>query len=398
MRKPSTLSERHVIGFLATISALMAFGVDASLPAIDDIRSTFDLAPEDNSVTQVISLYLLGVALGHVVYGPVADRFGRMPTLRFGFLLYILGATTAAIAPNLETLLMARAVWGFGASVASVLRTTIVRDLYAGNQMARVISVIMGFFLLGPIVAPLLGSGILVIATWRWLFAGSVFLCVILVGWSYRFAETLNPEDRRPLQIGPTLAAFRQVLTTRVTIFYLLAMTFAYGAFFTYIASMQPVLDVIYQRADWFAPVFSCSGVLMAISFFTVNRFIEKYGAHLIALRVLTVAFILSVSLLSITFVSGGRPPFWLFVIGIALINAFLTLLTPTGTALALEPMGNLAGTASGAIGLISMGGASFLSTLINAQISSTVTPMIAGYTIFGGLAFLCALASNTSE
>jgi DHA1 family bicyclomycin/chloramphenicol resistance-like MFS transporter len=162
------------------MAALMAFGVDVSLPALDDLRDHFDLADDDNAVSQVVSVYLLGMSVGQIIYGPLADRFGRAPVLRAGLGLYALGALLCTVAPSLGALLAARALWGFGAASASVLRTTIARDLYSGDQMARVISVVMGFFLLGPIVAPLFGSAVLAVASWRWVFGSAAGRC----GWA----------------------------------------------------------------------------------------------------------------------------------------------------------------------------------------------------------------------
>ena len=398
MRDPATRSQRHVVAYLATMAALMAFGVDVSLPALDDLRDHFDLAADDNAVSQVVSVYLLGMSVGQIIYGPLADRFGRAPVLRAGLGLYALGALLCTVAPSLGALLAARALWGFGAASASVLRTTIARDLYSGDQMARVISVVMGFFLLGPIVAPLFGSAVLAVASWRWVFGSAVVLCGGLVAWSFRFGETLDPADRRPLRIGPTLTAVRRVFTTRVSVAYLLAQALVFGAFFTYLASTQPIFDVVYDRAAWFPPVFAAGGALMAVAFFAVNPFIARHGAHRVAVTVLVVGVALGVALLAITLAADGRPGFWTYVVGIAVMNGFLTLLTPTAMSLALEPLGDIAGTASGVVGLVSMAGASLLSAVLNAQVVDTVTPLVAGYVVLGVAGLACALASGAGQ
>ena len=395
MQDPATRSERHVIAFLATMTALMAFGVDASLPALDEIRAAFDLAPDDNSVTQVVSVYLLGMSVGQLVYGPLADRFGRSPVLLAGLGIYAVGALASTAAPSLGALLAARALWGFGAASAGVMRTTIARDLYRGDQMARVISIVMGFFLLGPILAPLFGEAVLTFASWRWVFGAAVALCTGLAVWAVRFGETLDPANRRPLRIGPTLAAFRLVLTTRVTVAYTLSMSFAFGAFFTYLASTQPIFDVVYGRAGWFAPLFAAGGVLMAVAFFTVGRFIDRHGAHRVATTTLGIGVVLSALLLVVTLAADGRPGFWTYVVSITVVNVFVTLLTPTGMALALDPMSEMAGTASGVIGFVTMAGASLLSTLVNSRITDSVTPMVVAYLVLGSLGLVCALASG---
>jgi DHA1 family bicyclomycin/chloramphenicol resistance-like MFS transporter len=261
--------------------------------------------------------------------------------------------------------------------------------------MARVISIVMGFFLLGPIVAPMFGEAILAVASWRWVFGSALVTCAGLAVWAVRFGETLDPANRRPLRVGPTLAAFRLVLTTRITVAYLLATTFVYGAFFTYLASSQPIFDIVYDRADLFALLYGASSGLMAAAFFTVNRFIYRYGAHHVAVGSLVCGVTLSATLLLLSMAADGQPSFWVWVIGIAVVNSFMTILVPTGTSLALDPMGEMAGSASGILGFVSTAGGSVLSFLLNSRITDSVTPMMVGYVIFGSVALVCTLASG---
>ncbi|MFV2039568.1 MAG: MFS transporter, partial [Acidimicrobiales bacterium] len=236
-------SERHVIAYLAFMGILLAFGIDISLPALDEIRPAFGLGPDSNQVTLIITLYFLGMAGGQIIYGPFADRFGRAPVLRVGILIYALGAAGSTLAPNIELLFASRLVWGFGAAAPGVLRLAVARDLYQGNQMARVMSITMAFFLIGPILVPLVGEGILSLGSWRWVFAAALILAAVLFTWTFRFGETLDPANKRPLELGATLAALRLVLGTRSTMAYLAAMTFGSGAFILFLGSSQPIFD-----------------------------------------------------------------------------------------------------------------------------------------------------------
>ena len=177
-------SEREVIAYLAYAGILLAFGIDSALPAFDELRPAFGLAPESNRITLIITWYFLGMAVGQLVYGPVSDRFGRVPALRVGIGVYCLGAIGGILAPNLELLFVSRFVWGLGAAAPGVLRAAIARDLYEGNQMARVMSVMMAFFLMGPILAPIAGEGILAVGNWQWVFAASLILAAILFAWA----------------------------------------------------------------------------------------------------------------------------------------------------------------------------------------------------------------------
>ena len=363
---------------------MLAFAIDIALPAFDEIRPAFDLAEDSNRVSLIVTLYLIGMATGQVVYGPFADHFGRAPTLRVAVAIYALGATGSMLAPSLPMLLVSRVVWGLGAAGPAVLRSAIARDLYKGNEMARVMSIMMAFFLIGPIFAPMMGEAILQVGSWRWVFGAGLILAAVMMAWSFRFGETLDPANRRPLEVRSTLQAFGQVLRTRATMGYLVAMSFGFGAFFVYLGSSQPIFDEIYGRADRFALLFGASGVLMAMAFFAVNSFIVRFGAHRVAVASALVFILLSAAHLVIVSASDGRPGFWVWLSFVAVSNAFITLLTPTCYSLGLEPMGELAGTASGVMGLLSTTAAALLAALVDNQIGTTVTPMVVAYLLYG--------------
>ena len=200
-----------MIAFLAFISSLLAFGIDVSLPAFDELRDHFDLAEGSGEVSLVVTFYFLGMAGGQLFYGPFADRFGRRPVLTVGLAIYAVGATGAATATSMEMLLAARLLWGLGAASAMVLYTAMARDLYEGDQMARVMTLVMAVFLIGPMIVPALGELLLLTGSWRSVFVFGVLLALVAIAWSRRFGETLPDERRRPLEFGETLTAFRAV-------------------------------------------------------------------------------------------------------------------------------------------------------------------------------------------
>ena len=388
-------SEASVIAYLAFMGVLLAFGIDSSLPAFDDIRAAFGLDPDSNRVTLVITLYFLGTAFGQLVYGPISDRYGRIPALRLGIAVYSLGALGSILAPNFGLLLVSRLVWGLGAAAPGVLRAAIARDLYAGNQMARVISVMMGFFLLGPVIAPIVGQAILEVGSWEWVFGVALVLAAILLAWTAWFGETLDPADRRSFEFRSTMAGFRQVFTTRSTRRYTLTLTFGFGAFMVFLGSSQPIIDDIYGRGDQFAFWFGAAAALMAVFFFSVNRFIDRFGAHRVAVASASLALSLSAVLLLVALVGDGVPPFAVWIVLVALANAFTTLLTPSCYALGLEPMGELAGTASAVMGFVSIAVGSALASVIDASIDTTVTPMALGYVVYLSIALVFLVGAD---
>ncbi len=388
-------SDRSVISYLAFLGILLAFGIDAALPAFDEIEASFGLTESGQNISLLGTLYFLGMAVGQVVYGPLADRFGRAPIMRLGLVLYALGALGAALAPTFNLLLAARLVWGFGGASPAVLRGAIARDLYEGDQMARVVTLMMAVFLIGPILVPFIGSGILTVASWHWVFAASLMLAAGAIAWTFRFGETLDPANRRSLSLRPLAAASREVLGNRITMGYIAVQTLAGGAFFVYLGSSPQIIDTIYGRGDEFPLWFATSGITMVGALLVNNRLIGRYGARRMLLIATGILFATSVVGLVITLAADGRPQFFTWLIWVCTVNAMTTLISPMANALALEPMGELAGTASAILGFVSLAGGALLAAVIDARLELTVTPMLWGHTVLGGLALGAALLAG---
>lgn len=385
-------SDASVIAYLAYLGILLAVGVDISLPAFDELDAAFGLSERGVSVGVIGTVYILGMAIGQLVYGVASDRFGRRPTMLFGIGLYSLGVVTALFAPTLEVLLVGRLLWGLGAAAPFVLRQAIARDLYGGDRMARIITIVTAAFLLGPIFVPIIGAGILLVAPWQGVFAASLVASAAACVWTLRFGETLDPEQRRTLQFAPLAVALRLVATTRVTIGHIGAQTFASAAFFIWLGSAQPIIDEIYDRGSQFAFWFAASGIVIALALLANGRMIDRFGARRVAVGV-SVAFVVAgVCGVAVTLATNGVPSIWTFFVWAAITNALGTLITPLCTSLALEPMGALAGTASAVLGAVSLGGGAVLAAIVDARIDDTVTPMVVGSLLFGAIGLVLLL------
>jgi len=376
--------ERRVIAYLAFLSVLLAFGVDVSLPALDEIRSSFDLGAGSGAVSLIVTFYLLGMAAGQMIYGTLSDKFGRVPLLLAGIGLYAFGALGSALAPGIDMLLAARFVWGVGAAAPSVLRPAIARDLYEGDQMARITSIVMSIFLIGPALAPSVGELIMLAGSWRYVFVAALLLALGAAIWTVDFGETIARDNRRGIDPAAIGRAFRTVVRNRAAFGYIMTMTFSFGAFFVYLDSGQPIISEIYGRGDWFALLFAGSSLSIAAAVLISTRYTRTHGAASVA-RIGVIGHIASAAVFTaMALTTDGRPSFWVWYFFLCVMGSFNTVLTPTANALAMQPMARLAGAASGVLGLVTLGLGAALAAIIDRQIVDTVTPMAVGNLVYG--------------
>ena len=371
---------------LAAISATSALGIDIALPAFTDIRGGFGLSPDSPRVALTVTLYFLGLAGAQVIYGPFSDRYGRKPVLYAGFCLYTLGALGAAFAPSFGTLLASRFVWGVGAAGPRALTLAIGRDLYSGDRLARVLAVVASMFMIVPAVAPLIGHAVLSLGSWRWVMAAPTAVTLVLVVWLIRLPESLEPDRRRPLTLGRTREAVAAVFSSKVTTGSALAVMFDYGSFAAFLGSIQLLFDDVYGRGDQFAYYFAGMSLMMGVVVFVGSRGVKKVGAERVIVLALPSMVVLSVAVAIWSWQAGGRPAFLVWFALITVINSLRTLINPLIQARAMEPMGELAGTAAAVIGTITMGGGAVLASFVDRAIAGSVTPLAVAYAGFGML------------
>jgi len=371
------------------MATVFAFGIDVVLPAFDDIRADFGLGSGSGEVAPVVTWYLVGSGVGQLVHGAVSDRFGRRPAVFAGLIIYIGGCVTALVAPNIELLFGARLVWGLGGAAMGVLYTAIARDLYEGDEMARVISIVVAFFLLGPILAPLLGDLMIRFLPWRSVVVAAIAMAIVLGAWTVRFPETLPKHKRRPINPKATLRTFRHVLVHRTTMSYILALTSLAGAFYIFLASSQPIIDEIYDRGDQFAVWFALSSIPTILALTVSQRLVKTVGARRIVLTAGIAMVAISAAWTLLSEMGGGKPPFAVWFGMLVVVNSLSTVQTPLYTSLALEPMGDKAGIAASLLGFFGLAGGAALATVFNNRINLSVTPMAIGYTLYGSASLI---------
>ncbi|WP_052666907.1 multidrug effflux MFS transporter [Nitriliruptor alkaliphilus] len=384
---PRTLSRREFISFLALSMALAALGIDLLLPAYDAIRLDLGLAVDAQAVTGLITAYFLGLAVGQLFYGPIADRYGRKRALAIGYGIYGVAALATALGPSLGVLLLSRFVWGLGAAGPRVVTLAMVRDRYEGDQMAKAMSFIMAVFILVPVIAPSIGAAAVNVVSWRFLAAACGGAVVIAALWSRRIPETLAPEHQLPMTWTRISAAARLVVSNRQTAGYTLALTSLYGVLASYLASSEPIFSQVFDEGDRFALLFGGLAAVMGVAMLLNGRIVERVGTRRLAHGVLIGYLAVAGAFLIMAVLTDGRPPLWVFLVGIAAMLTSHALLLPNLNTIAMAPMGAIAGTAAAVIGATQIAVGAILGALLDRSFDGSILPLSIGFLGYGALA-----------
>jgi DHA1 family bicyclomycin/chloramphenicol resistance-like MFS transporter len=381
------------VALIAMMMALNALAIDAMLPALPAIGEALGVAAE-NDRQWVITAYLLGFGVTQIVYGPLADRYGRKPVLMVGLSLYVAFSALAALAPTFSLLIAARVCTGIGAAALRVLAVSIVRDRYSGRTMARVMSLSFLVFLGIPILAPTLGQAVLMVAPWPWVFgvlaiAGAAFMIWALI----RLPETLAPENRMPINVARIAGAFREALTNRQSIGYTFAMTAISGSLFGFINSSQQIFFDVFNAEHLFTLVFGAVAGGIAVASLLNAKLVERLGSRLISHTAL-LGFI-AMSAIHASVALSGHETIWTFAVLQALTMFCFGFIAGNFGSMAMEPMGHIAGTASSAQGFISTTGGALLGFAIGQQFNGSAAPMAVGFVVLGVVALLCVLMAE---
>jgi DHA1 family bicyclomycin/chloramphenicol resistance-like MFS transporter len=372
--------------------ACTALGIDLMLPAFGDIRQAFGLAPDSTAVAGIVTAYFVGLALGQVLWGPIADRYGRKATLYAGLAVYMAGAATSALAPSLGVLYAARFAWGIGAAGPRVAALAVVRDSFDGERMARAMSFIMAVFVLVPVVAPSLGAAILAFASWRWVFAFGVIYAAALMVWLRRLPETLREEHRSPLEFTRVLRAAGFVVGNRQTVGYTLALTALFGVFSSYLASSEIIVSEVFDRGPAFPLIFGGLAAVMGAAMLLNGAVVSRFGVRRMVHAVMVAFVVWALALTAYARVHDGVPPFWPFMVSLALMLTLYALLFPNINTIALDPMGSVAGMAAAVTGFVTFAVGASLGAILDRTMGDSVTPLTVGFLALGAAAVLFVL------
>jgi DHA1 family bicyclomycin/chloramphenicol resistance-like MFS transporter len=387
------MSFRSFVALTAAMMAVNALAIDSMLPALPEIAEALGIM-EANHRQWIVTAYLLGFGVAQIVYGTLSDRFGRRPILLLGLGFYVVASIAAAFAGSFELMMWARVMQGVGAAATRVLAVSIVRDCYSGRDMARVMSLAMIVFLAVPILAPSIGQAILWVAPWRWIFGVlTVFGAGVLIWAGLRLPETLHEEDRKPIEFHSVVAAFRTTLTTRIAVGYMLAMAFVLGGLFGFINSAQQVFGDVFAAPELFTTIFAFIAGFMAIASLLNSRIVVRLGMRRVSHAALLGYIALTTIHALITI--AGYEALWIFAIFQAGAMFCFGLLAPNFGAIAMDPLGHVAGTASSVQGFVTTVGGALLGFYIGQHFDGTVVPLTLGFSLCGFVALGIVLVAE---
>jgi DHA1 family bicyclomycin/chloramphenicol resistance-like MFS transporter len=384
------LSFPEFVMMMAASMSLYAMAIDTMLPSLPKIGVDFAVADE-NQLQYIIILFMGGGGLGQVLYGPLADRFGRRPVILWGMALYVCVAILASVASSLEMLLGIRLLQGLVAAAVSVIPRSIMRDRYAGAEMAKVMSITFIVFLIVPVIAPTVGQALLLIMPWRGIFLVlGCMACLVGLWVGLRLPETLDPANRRSLHPVHMMEAAWHVVTERTSIGYSLASTLMIGGLMAYISTLPQIFAVAFQAPALMPAIFAlCAGTMAVMSVFNA-RFVERLGMRAVSHGALIgyVCFCGIHTLVAAT----GHESLLLFGILQGVTMGCFSLAASNFNAIAMFHMGKLAGSASSIQGLITLVGGALIGSLIGHQWNGHVTFLPAGGLVCGAIALILVL------
>lgn len=367
-KKLPPMGRSEFIILMAALSALNALAIGMLLPAFGDIRASFMLAENDTRLPQIVFVYFMGMALGLPIFGPLADDIGRKKTLYIGVVIYIIASFAAVFSGRIEMLLAARFIQGFGTAPMRILSISIVRDRYQGRAMAEIMSMVMIVFMLVPVISPSFGQLIILIFPWQIMFIICVLAALTIGIWAaWRLPETLEPQNRRPLNLQNIINSITFTLTDRLALNYTLVLTCIFGAFAFYLGNIEAILNKIYHIQGFtFTLSFSFMSCFMAVGNFINSRYVRRLGLRKLSQTALLSFISISLLLLIISMVYKGFPPFIIFIFLFAFLLLSTSLIFANGNAMAMENMGKIAGSSASVIGFLSTMGASVFAGIIS--------------------------------
>ena len=380
MKQSTSPSLAEFVTIMALLMALVALSSDIVLPALHQMGVDLDVKHE-NDTQLVISLIFLGIGCGQLFFGPLSDSIGRKPAMSAGVLLFLFGCGLSMTAQGFTQMSIGRFLQGLGLASARTVSLALIRDVYVGPQMARVMSFIMMIFIMVPMLAPMIGQGLLHLVGWRGIFAFAFMMGVFSLTWFvWRLPETLVLEKRKAFTLRVIALSTAEVLKSPVAMSCTLIAGVVFSSFMAYLSTAQQILQLQYGLGDWFPPVFAFIAMFGGIASYTNGRIVVRFGMQVISRMALLGMLTVSLVVLSWMVSTTSEPPLWAILIYFSIIFYSVSTVFGNINAMAMESLGHIAGVAASVVGSISMILAFFIGVFIARQYDGSVKPLVIGF------------------
>lgn len=369
---------------MAMMVSILALSTDVMLPALDVIGQELQVR-DPNDAQLVVSALFLGFAFGQVLSGPISDSIGRKPVVYGGYALFILGCLLSMLAESFDVMLAGRVLQGLGAAGPRIVTLAMVRDMYEGRAMARIMSFIMAVFIIAPAVAPALGQVVILLAGWRATFALLFVLAAVALVWcGVRQPETHPPHKRRPFTPRSFVYGVMEACRYRAAVGYTIAAGLIFGAFVGYLSAAQQIFQVSYRTGLLFPLYFGTAALAIGAASLVNSRLVMRLGMRHLTWRALAGATVLALCFLPVVIAAEGLPPLWLFMAWQLPTFFCMGIMFGNFNALAMEPLGHVAGLGAALVG----SGTAFISLPFGWAsghgFDGGVTALVAGYASLG--------------
>ncbi len=387
------LGKRELIALLALLMSLNALSIDAMLPALADMARELGAA-DGNDRQLIVAVYTIAMGIGCLVPGSFADRFGRRPIILISLTAFAVLSLVTAMLTDFTTLLVVRAITGLLAAGLMVAPVAVVRDLYEGDGMARLMSLISAVFITVPVIAPSLGQAILLVAGWRWIFVALSAVSGLAAAWVwFRLPETLAKENVQLVNVPIIARNMKAALMNRAAIGYVLGSMLLMGSVFGYVNSAQQLFQQHFGVGELFPVVFGGTAAMMAVSNIANSRIVMRFGARRVShFGVIVFVVVSAVQVWS----SYAHPQSLPWFIGLMSINlALLGFLGANFGSIAMQPFAQIAGAASSVQTFLRMFGAAMVGAVIGQSYDGSAVPFAWSLLICSSCALLLVLFSE---
>ena len=374
---------------VALIISLVALSIDAMLPALPEIAA--DLGFEAaNDAQFVISMLFFGMGFGQILFGPLSDSIGRKPAINIGFIIFIVGCLLSIFAQDFNDMMLGRFLQGFGAASPRIVSVALVRDCYEGRAMARVMSFVMTIFILVPVIAPAIGQLIIAYSDWHSIFILFLLLALIALVWfSIRQPETLPGERRIKFSVGQIMQDIKAICAIPAALGYTITMGFIFGAFIGYLSSSQQIFQVQYALGNQFALYFGILAASIGLASLVNAHLVMRYGMRRLSRTAMVIIALLSTPFFLLALQYQGHPPLPMLMVYMLGVFFFMGILFGNLNALAMEPLGQIAGLGAAFVGSVSTLLSVSLGVTVASAYDGTILPLVAGFAVLSSIGVL---------